>query len=428
MIPAKIIAKKRDGQELSTNEIREIISAYATGDLPEYQMAALAMAIYLRGMADREIADLTLAMVESGETLQPVGSATRVDKHSTGGLGDKTSLIIAPMLACMGFHVPMVSGRGLGITGGTLDKLEAIPGFRTDLNEAEIAKQLEQVGCVITGATERLVPADRKLYSLRDVTATVPSIPLITASIMSKKIAESLQGLVLDVKFGSGSFQRDASQARVLKAKLQSIGQMAGVKTSALISDMTQPLGLMIGNACEVLESIDVLKGAGPSSVRTLSIELMARLLVCIDPSHDLAVLRQRLGSLLDSGEVFAKFEQMVRAQGGDLNRLAPLEKETPVIASPSMRGVLTEIDCLSIGYGMIELGGGRAKKEDAVRPGVGIRWLSPLGTVVTPGQTLAMIYTNDTANASAVGDSILKGLKFDSKSTREFPPLWDAS
>ncbi len=264
MIPAKIIAKKRDGQELSTYEIRSVISAYAKGDFPEYQMAALAMAIYLRGMTDREIADLTLAMVESGETLQPVGSALRVDKHSTGGLGDKTSLIIAPMLACMGFHVPMVSGRGLGITGGTLDKLEAIPGFRTDLEEAEIAKQLEQIGCVITGATERLVPADRKLYSLRDVTATVPSIPLITASIMSKKIAESLQGLVLDVKFGSGSFQRDASQARVLKAKLQSIGQVAGVKTSALISDMTQPLGMMIGNACEVLESMEVLKGGGP--------------------------------------------------------------------------------------------------------------------------------------------------------------------
>jgi pyrimidine-nucleoside phosphorylase/thymidine phosphorylase len=428
MIPAKIIAKKRDGQELSTYEIRSVISAYAKGDFPEYQMAALAMAIYLRGMTDREIADLTLAMVESGETLQPVGSAIRVDKHSTGGLGDKTSLIIAPMLACMGFHVPMVSGRGLGITGGTLDKLEAIPGFRTNLDEAEIAKQLEQIGCVITGATERLVPADRKLYSLRDVTATVPSIPLITASIMSKKIAESLQGLLLDVKFGSGSFQRDASQARVLKAKLQAIGQVAGVKTSALISDMTQPLGMMIGNACEVLESMDVLRGGGPATVRSLSIELAARLLLCIDPSNDIAVLRQRLGSLLDSGEAFSKFEQMVRIQGGDLTRLAPLEKETRVIAQPMMRGVLTEIDCVTIGYGMIELGGGRSKKEDVVRPGVGIRWLSPLGTVVTPGQTLAIIYSNEIGTASTVGESILKGLKFDSKSTREFPPLWDAN
>ncbi|XZE36311.1 thymidine phosphorylase [Pirellulaceae bacterium SH501] len=428
MIPAKIIAKKRDGQELSTHEIQSVISAYAKGEFPEYQMAALAMAIYLRGMTDREIADLTLAMVDSGESLQPVGSALRVDKHSTGGLGDKTSLIVAPMLACLGFHVPMVSGRGLGITGGTLDKLESIPGFRTDLDESEIAKQLEKVGCVITGATERLVPADRKLYSLRDVTATVPSIPLITASIMSKKIAESLQGLVLDVKFGSGSFQRDASRARVLKSKLQSIGEMAGVKTTALISDMTQPLGCMIGNACEVLESIDVLKGSGPSSVRILSIELAARLLVCIDPSNDIAVIRQRLGNLLDSGEAFAKFEQMVRIQGGELSQLAQLEKETQIIASPAMRGVLTEIDCLAIGYGMIELGGGRAVKEDSVRPGVGIRWLSPLGTIVTPGQVLAIIYSNDTANASAVGESLLRGLKFDSKSTREFPPLWNAN
>lgn len=428
MIPAKIIAKKRDGQELSTYEIRSVISAYAKGEFPEYQMAALAMAIYLRGMTDREIADLTLAMVDSGESLQPVGSALRVDKHSTGGLGDKTSLIIAPMLACLGFHVPMVSGRGLGITGGTLDKLDSIPGFRTDLDESEIAKQLEKIGCVITGATERLVPADRKLYSLRDVTATVPSIPLITASIMSKKIAESLQGLVLDVKFGSGSFQRDVSRARVLKSKLQSIGEMAGVKTTVLISDMTQPLGCMIGNACEVLESIDVLKGGGPSSVRILSIELAARLLVCIDPSNDIAVIRQRLGNLLDSGEAFAKFEQMVRIQGGDLSQLAQLEKETQIIASPAMRGVLTEIDCLAIGYGMIELGGGRAVKEDSVRPGVGIRWLSPLGTIVTPGQVLAIIYSNDTANASAVGESLLRGLKFDSKSTREFPPLWNAN
>lgn len=428
MIPAKIIAKKRDGQELSTHEIQSVISAYAKGEFPEYQMAALAMAIYLRGMTDREIADLTLAMVDSGESLQPVGSALRVDKHSTGGLGDKTSLIVAPMLACLGFHVPMVSGRGLGITGGTLDKLESIPGFRTDLDESEIAKQLEKVGCVITGATERLVPADRKLYSLRDVTATVPSIPLITASIMSKKIAESLQGLVLDVKFGSGSFQRDASRARVLKSKLQSIGEMAGVKTTALISDMTQPLGCMIGNACEVLESIEVLKGSGPSSVRILSIELAARLLVCIDPSNDIAVIRQRLGNLLDSGEAFAKFEQMVRIQGGELSQLAQLEKETQIIASPAMRGVLTEIDCLAIGYGMIELGGGRAVKEDSVRPGVGIRWLSPLGTIVTPGQVLAIIYSNDTANASAVGESLLRGLKFDSKSTREFPPLWNAN
>ncbi|XZE43517.1 thymidine phosphorylase [Pirellulaceae bacterium SH467] len=428
MIPAKLIAKKRDGHELSTDEIRDVIAAYAKGDLPEYQMAALAMAIYLRGMTDREIVDLTMAMVASGDTLAPVGSAPRVDKHSTGGLGDKTSLIIAPMLACLGFHVPMVSGRGLGITGGTLDKLEAIPGYRTDLSEKEISKQLDQIGCVITGATDRLVPADRKLYALRDVTATVPSIPLISASIMSKKIAESLQGLVLDVKFGSGSFQRDAAQARVLKSKLQKIGELAGVSTVALLSDMTQPLGEMIGNACEVLEAIDVLQGRGSATVRTLSIELSARLLNRLDPSCDLSAQRQRLIGLLESGEAFARFEQMVAAQGGDWKRMAPLEKENPVLASASMRGVLTEIDCLTIGYGMIDLGGGRSKKEDAVRPGVGIRWLSPLGTVVTPGQTLAVIYSNEYMEASAVGESIKKGLKFDSRSTREFPPLWDAN
>ncbi|MFN7842300.1 MAG: thymidine phosphorylase, partial [Pirellula sp.] len=240
MIPANIIAKKRDGGKLSTDEIQFMVQGYAKGEVPDYQMSAFAMAIFLKKMSRSEVFDLTQAMVDSGQRLNR-GSAPRIDKHSTGGLGDKTSLIIAPLLALEGFHVPMISGRGLGITGGTLDKLEAIPGFRTDLNNQEIESQLEKVGCVITGATDTIAPADRKLYALRDVTATVPSLALIVSSIMSKKIAENLDSLVLDVKLGSGSFQPDMDKAELLLRELVYVGVQFGIKTTGLISDMDQP-------------------------------------------------------------------------------------------------------------------------------------------------------------------------------------------
>jgi pyrimidine-nucleoside phosphorylase len=400
-----------------------MVFGYARGEIPDYQMSALAMAIYLRGMVEREVLALTMAMVRSGDYLQRVGDAIRVDKHSTGGLGDKTSLIIGPLLACLGYHVPMISGRGLGITGGTLDKLEAIPGYRTNLTQSEIDSQLERIGCVITGATETIAPADRKLYALRDVTATVPSIPLITASIMSKKIAESLDALVLDVKYGSGSFQQNLRSAISLRDLLQRVGKMAGIKTTALLTDMAQPLGKMVGNACEVIESIEVLQGKGPYPVRLLSIELAARVVKSINPSNSLEQIRAKLTELLDSGTPMEKFEAMVASQGGRIPAEFSLEECRPVIAPRS--GVLTGLDCQRIGYSIIAMGGGRKTKEDQINPNVGIRWECPLGTVVTAGSTIATVYCNDESLFEEANQFILQSLQFDTKSTDSFPPLW---
>ena len=336
MIPAVVISKKRDREQLSNDEIEFMIQGYARGSIPDYQMSALAMAIFLNGMSEQEISNLTDAMIASGSRLAKVDDTPRVDKHSTGGLGDKTSLILAPLLACCELHVPMISGRGLGITGGTLDKLEAISGFKTNLSESDIESQLRSVGCVITGATDTLVPADKKLYGLRDVTATVPSIPLITASIMSKKIAETLDALVLDVKFGSGAFLATEALAEQLAASLMRVGKNAGVKTTALITDMTQPLGEMIGNACEVDESIEVLQGGGPSDVRELTIELAARLLISTQCETNLDDARLRLSRLLDNGAAMERFERMVQAQGGSLSSSRPLGKSRRFLASHS--------------------------------------------------------------------------------------------
>jgi thymidine phosphorylase len=423
MIPASIIANKRDGHELTEKEIQFMVFGYAQGEIPDYQMSALAMAIYFRGMVEREVLALTMAMVRSGDTLRRIGNSTRVDKHSTGGLGDKTSLVVGPLLACLGYHVPMISGRGLGITGGTLDKLEAIPGYRTNLTESEIDAQLDRIGCVITGATETIAPADRKLYALRDVTATVPSIPLITASIMSKKIAESLDALVLDVKYGSGSFQQNLQVARNLRDLLQRVGRMAGIKTTAILTDMTQPLGKMVGNACEVIESIEVLQGRGPHSVRLLSIELAARLVLSFSPTSSLEQTRAKLTELLDSGAPMEKFEAMVASQGGKLPAEFSLEK-CRSIASPRS-GLLTGLDCQKIGYSVIAMGGGRKKKEDVINPRVGVRWECPLGAVVTAGQTVAQVYCDSETAFEEARGLLLDSLRFDSGSTEAIPPLW---
>src|SRR6478609_6905594 len=268
MISASIIAKKRDGLALRRDEIAAFVGGFARGDIPDYQMAALAMAIYCRGMTAEETAALTEAMLASGQRMpRDSGQRLRVDKHSTGGIGDKISLILAPLLACCGLAVPMISGRGLGATGGTLDKLEAIPGFRTNLSLAEIEQITATVGCVITGASDEIAPADKKLYALRDVTATVPSIPLITASIMSKKLAESLDALVLDVKFGSGAFMTSLDEARALARSLVETGKRMGVKTAALLTDMNQPLGRMAGNLVEVHEALATVQGGGPADL-----------------------------------------------------------------------------------------------------------------------------------------------------------------
>lgn len=409
MIPAVIISKKRDGEKLSESEIQFMVSNYAKGDLPDYQMAALAMAIFIRGMDSQEISLLTDAMIQTGNRLERVSTRPRVDKHSTGGLGDKTSLILGPMLACCDLDVPMISGRGLGITGGTLDKLEAIRGYRCDLSEAESEKQLAQIGCFITGATDALVPADKKLYALRDVTGTVPSVALITASIMSKKIAETLDALVLDVKWGSGAFLGTLSKARELAQSLCSNGKRAGIHTSVLLSDMNQPLGKMVGNACEVDESVRVMQGDGPEDVWELTRELGARVLVDVGICGSPEQAREVLQGHLDSGRVMERFEKMVRCQFGDLQAPRKLGKPTPVLAQRS--GWLGKVDGQQLGQAMILMGGGRMQAGQTIDPSVGLEMEKRIGDKVHKGDLLVKIMCDDSAKSQAAAEMINRAI-----------------
>jgi pyrimidine-nucleoside phosphorylase len=398
--PVYVIERKRDGHSLTAEEIDYLVSGYAKGEIPDYQMSAWAMAVFLKGMNAQEIATLTSAMIATGDRLRPVGDQPRVDKHSTGGLGDKVSLILAPLLACSDVHVPMISGRGLGITGGTLDKLEAIPGYQTNLDEAAIERQLKDIGCVITGASDRIVPADKKLYALRDVTATVPSIALITASILSKKMAESLTGLILDVKFGSGAFMQTESEARALARSLVNTGEQLGLPTSALLTDMTQPLGRMVGNANEVLESCDTLKGGGPADVRELTIELCARLLLDVQKATDLNAARKSLVANLDSGLAYERFEKMVAAQGGRLDAVPKLGSLTEHRAACS--GYLKAIDGQRVGYAVIALGGGRKFVGQVIDPMVGLEMLVRVGEKVEKGQPIVRIFSGEQSDREA--------------------------
>ncbi|MCP4175001.1 MAG: thymidine phosphorylase [Fuerstiella sp.] len=392
MIPAQIIARKRDGAELSDEEIAFFVAGFTDEKIPDYQMSALAMAIYLNGMTDRETAALTQQMLQSGTTLQwPDDQHVRVDKHSTGGVGDKISIPLAPLLACLGFQVPMLSGRGLGATGGTLDKLESIHGFRTDLSLDEIHRLTQHVGCVITGASKELAPADRKLYALRDVTATVSSIPLITASIMSKKLAESLDALVLDVKFGSGAFMKTRQQATQLAHSLVRTGNHMGVTTTALLTDMNQPLGRMCGNAVEMQESIDVMKGGGPDDVRRLTIELAVELLMSTEKESNRIAATHNAESLIDSGAVFEKYCRMVRAQGGD-PEAEPGIADCSDVTAPR-EGVIAEIDTEQLGAAIIWMGGGRVQMADQIDHAVGLEMLVRVGDAVEKGQPIARIY-----------------------------------
>jgi pyrimidine-nucleoside phosphorylase len=393
MLPASLIAAKRDQQELTDEEIGFFIQGFAAGSIPDYQMSAMAMAIYLNGMTPREVATLTAEMLQSGTQLTwPDDGIQRVDKHSTGGIGDKTSLILAPLLAECGVQVPMLSGRGLGATGGTLDKLESIPGFRTDLSLDKITQLTQSVGCVITGASAELAPADRKLYALRDVTATVPSIPLITGSIMSKKLAEGIEALVLDVKFGSGAFMKTREQATRLAHSLVDTGNRMGVRTKALLTDMNQPLGRRCGNAVEVIESIEVLKGGGPDDVRRLAIELCAELLVSVEIDADPEDARQRCANLLDNGKAYERWCRVVRAQNGKPEAVLKVAPVSELTADRS--GVVSGIDTESLGLVIIALGGGRRKMGDAIDHSVGLEMLVRLGEVVTIGAPLVRVFS----------------------------------
>jgi len=399
------IEKKRDGHELSAGEIAEFIRGYTAGDVPDYQAAAWAMAVYFKGMTAAETGALTRAMMHSGAVLKhPPGSPPKVDKHSTGGIGDKVSLILAPLLACADLWVPMISGRGLGITGGTLDKLESIPGFRVGLSEAETSAQLARIGVAMIGQTADLCPADKKLYALRDVTATVPSIPLIVASIMSKKLAESLDRLVLDVKFGSGAFMRTRADAETLSAALCSVGKECGVQTESLLTPMDEPLGHTAGNALEVWESVETLQGRGPRDLVELTLNLAEKVA---------DVPRTQLASWLEDGTAWRKWVQLVEAQGGrasDTERIleihrAPLEKDLCADRS----GRLVKMDAESIGRACIALGGGRAKASDRIDFAVGVSGVMKVGTAVHAGDPLLRIHARDAERLVVALDSLQK-------------------
>jgi thymidine phosphorylase len=396
-----LIIAKRSQQELSKEAIDWLIENYTSGKVADEQMSAMAMAILLNGMNRREIKDLTLAMIASGETLnfESLGVPT-ADKHSTGGVGDKITLPLAPLVAVFGVAVPQLSGRGLGHTGGTLDKLESIPGWRANLSNDEMRKQLEQVGAVICAAGSGLAPADKKLYALRDVTGTVEAIPLIASSIMSKKIAEGTGSLVLDVKVGSGAFMKELSKARELAEVLVQLGKDAGVKTSALLTDMSTPLGLKIGNALEVEESVEVLSGGGPADVVEITIALATEMLTLAGkPDADVA-------AALKDGRAMDKWRAMISAQGGDPDSKLPGAKESQTVNATSA-GVITKLDALSVGLASWRLGAGRARKEDPIQFGAGVTLHAQLGDTVKAGDPLYTLYTDEPARFQRASETI---------------------
>jgi pyrimidine-nucleoside phosphorylase/thymidine phosphorylase len=401
-----VIRKKRDGVELSRQEIEGLITAYTEGKIPDYQVSAWLMAVVLKGMTRAETAALTDAMLHSGEVLDLSSlPARKVDKHSTGGVGDKTSLVLAPLAAAAGIAVPMISGRGLGHTGGTLDKLESIPGFNVNLSVAEFRRVLEKCGCAMIGQTAEIAPADRKLYALRDVTGTVESPYLICASIMSKKLAEGIDALVLDVKTGSGAFMKSEKDAAFLAELMVETGERMGKKVVALITDMDQPLGNKIGNALEVVEVVEVLRGAGPDDLRELCLELAGWMLHLGEVARTVDEGKQQSAKLISSGKALEKFREMVELQGGDARviddaKKLPQAQHTSQVSS-AKAGYVASMQCEQIGTACVILGGGRERKEDSVDPAVGIALHKKVGDRVSAGEALATIHYNAESNAA---------------------------
>jgi pyrimidine-nucleoside phosphorylase/thymidine phosphorylase len=401
----EIIHQKRDGRAIPAAELAALVEGFTRGEIPDYQMSAFCMAVFFRGMDGAEVRALTEAMLRSGDVLDLSEiPGAKIDKHSTGGVGDKISLALAPLAAACGVKVPMISGRGLGHTGGTLDKLEAIPGFRVDLPVDRFRALVREVGACLIGQTARLAPADKKLYALRDVTATVESIPLISASIMSKKLAEGIDGLVLDVKVGTGAFMKRREDARALAETLAGIGRGMGKRVTALLTTMDQPLGRTVGNALEVAEILALLRGEGPEDVTALTVELTAEMLLLGGVAADLDRARAAVRAAIADGRGLAKLEEIVRAQGGDPaavrdpERLprAPRTYEVPAPAS----GFVTAIHGEAVGLAGVALGAGRARVEDPVDPAVGIELLRRVGEPVERGQPLCRVHEGERSEA----------------------------
>ncbi|SHF28454.1 thymidine phosphorylase [Desulfofundulus australicus DSM 11792] len=403
-----IILKKRQGLELSTEEINFFIRGYTAGEIPDYQAAALLMAIFFQGLNFRETADLTVAMAGSGDQVDLSGiPGCKVDKHSTGGVGDKTTLVLAPLVAAAGVPVAKMSGRGLGHTGGTVDKLESIPGFKVNLSPDDFIRQVREIGVAIVAQTGNLVPADKKLYALRDVTATVDSIPLIASSVMSKKIAAGADAIVLDVKTGNGAFMRSVEDASALARTMVAIGRLAGKKVVALISDMEQPLGFAAGNALEVREAIETLSGRGPSDLRELCLLLGSHMLVLAGVTSRVEDGIKLLTGLLERGHALAKFREMVQAQGGDPrvvdepDRLPEALQKEQVAAQEN--GFVEAIHAEMIGRAAMLLGAGRKTREDTIDPAVGVVVHKKVGDRVGRGDALATLHINSRENLALV-------------------------
>ena len=431
MQAVEIIIKKRDGEELSAEEIAFFIEGFTRGSIPDYQAAAWAMAVLLQGMSGRETAALTAAMISSGDQLDVSGVVPfAVDKHSTGGVGDKTTLVVEPLVSACGVPVGKMSGRGLSFTGGTLDKMESIPGFRVDLSTEEFLQQLGEVGLVLSGQTADLAPADGKLYALRDVTGTVPSIPLIASSIMSKKLAAGAQGIVLDVKIGAGAFMHKIEERRILANAMVDIARRAGRTAVALISDMNQPLGFAVGNAIEVREAIDTLQGAGPEDFRAHCLEVTGHMLMLAKRAPDLARAKQLAIEALDSGAALRKFKDLVVAQGGDVSVVEdptqlPRAKYIEAVSSPST-GWVAGVHAMEVGLTALDLGAGRERKGEQVDHAVGVVVHKKVGDPLREGEALFSIHANHEDRLQPAIERVMAAYQLSTEHVEPLPLFYD--
>ena len=426
--PAELIQRKRDGGELEDGELAELVLGYARGDVPDYQMAAFCMAVYFQGLSSAETFALTDAMIRSGKTIDLGRALGRkvVDKHSTGGVGDKTSIAVGPIVAACGVPFGKMSGRGLGHTGGTLDKLESIPGFRVELGLDEFVEQVRDVGLAIIGQSADLVPADKRLYALRDVTATVDNVSLIAASIMSKKIAAGADGILLDVKVGDGAFMKSVDDARALAETMIDLGRRAGREVVCLLTDMEQPLGRAVGNALEIREALQTLRGEGPPDLQELVVDAVTRLLSFSDLDVDEPEARRRAEAAIADGSAIQAYERWIRAQGGDPDEealpIAPVVREVP---APS-DGYVAELGAIAVAMAALRLGAGRRMKDDAIDHAVGVRCLRKRGDAVARGEPLAEVHARDDSAADTAAAEIATAYRLDPDAPAARPVLVD--